>query len=100
MDLAVFIILVVLVIILLKDIKWVTYLIGIVEIFLRLVNYIGNHLGIAEVETFVNNYFPDSLFSILGKYTSGVVYDIFSWIIIVFLVWFLIYLVNSLFRGR
>ena len=100
MDLAVFIILVILVVVLLKDIKWVTYLIGIVEIFLRLVNYIGNNLGIGEVQTFVNNYFPDSLFSILGKYTSGVVYDIFAWILIIFFVWFLIYLVNSLFRGR
>lgn len=100
MDLAVFLILLVLVIVLLKDIKWVTYLIGIVEIFLRLIHYVGDHLGIPELESFVNRIFPSSLFSVLGKYTSGIVYDIFAWILIIFLVWFLIYLINSLFRGR
>ncbi len=100
MDLIVFLVLVVLVVFLLKDIKWVTYLIGIVEIFLRLVNYIGNHLGISELESFINKYIPDSLFTILAKYSSGLFYDILSWILVLFLVWFLIYLVNALFRGR
>ena len=100
MDLAIIIILLILVIITLRDIKWVTYLIGILEIFLRLVNYIGNHLQVAELKSFVNRVFPDSLFSIAAKYTSGIIYEIISWILIIFLVWFLIYLINYLFKRK
>ena len=47
-----------LVVFLLRDIKWVTYLIGIIEIFLRLIDYIANNLGISEIASFVNKYFP------------------------------------------
>lgn len=100
MDLAVFVILLVLVITLLRDIKWVTYLIGILEIFLRLLDYIANNLGVPELESFVNRVFPDSLFAILGKYTNGVVYEALTWVLIIFLVWFLIYLVKYLFGRR
>ena len=100
MDLIIFILLVAVVMALLKDIKWVTYLIGIIEIFLRLVHYIANHLGISEVASFVNNNLPGSIFEILAKYSSGLFYDVLSWILVVFLVWFLIYLVNYLFSAR
>lgn len=100
MDLIVFLVLVALVIFLLRDIKWVTYLIGIVEIFLRLVDYIANHLGIDEVADFVNKNIPGSIFEILAKYSSGLFYDVLSWILIVFFVWFLIYLINYLFRAK
>ena len=100
MDLIIFLLLVAVVVFLLRDIKWVTYLIGIVEIFLRLVNYIANHLGIPEIADFVNTNLPGSIFDILAKYSSGLFYDVLSWILVVFLVWFLIYLVNYLFSAR
>ena len=100
MDLAVLLILIIIVVLVLKDVKWVTYLIGIVEIFLRLVNYIANHLGIDEVADFVNRNIPGSIFEILAKYSSGLFYDVLSWILIVFFVWFLIYLINYLFRAK
>ena len=68
MDLIIFLLLLALVVFLLRDIKWVTYLIGIIEIFLRLVHYIANHLGIPEVATFVNNNLPGSIFDILAPF--------------------------------
>ena len=83
-----------------KDVKWVTYLIGIVEIFLRLIHYIGDNLKIASLNNFINEYFPTSIFAIIGKYSSGVVYDILSWVLVLFLIWFLIYLVKYLFGSR
>lgn len=78
MDLAVLLILIIIVVLVLKDVKWVTYLIGIVEIFLRLIHYIGDNLKIASLNNFINEYFPTSIFAIIGKYSSGVVYDILS----------------------
>ena len=100
MDLAVLLILIIIVVLVLKDVKWVTYLIGIVEIFLRLIHYIGDNLKIASLNNFINEYFPTSIFAIIGKYSSGVVYDILSWVLVLFLIWFLIYLVKYLFVSR
>ena len=100
MDLAVLLILIIKVVLVLKDVKWVTYLIGIVEIFLRLIHYIGDNLKIASLNNFINEYFPTSIFAIIGKYSSGVVYDILSWVLVLFLIWFLIYLVKYLFGSR
>ena len=100
MDLAVLLILIIIVVLVLKDVKWVTYLIGIVEIFLRLIHYIGDNLKIASLNNFINEYFPTSFFAIIVKYSSGVVYDILSWVLVLFLIWFLIYLVKYLFGSR
>ena len=100
MYLAVLLILIIIVVLVLKDVKWVTYLIGIVEIFLRLIHYIGDNLKIASLNNFINEYFPTSIFAIIGKYSSGVVYDILSWVLVLFLIWFLIYLVKYLFGCR
>ena len=100
MDLAVLLILIIIVVLVLKDVKWVTYLIGIVEIFLRLIHYIGDNLKIASLNNSINEYFPTSIFAIIGKYSSGVVYDILSWVLVLFLIWFLIYLVKYLFGSR
>jgi len=100
MDLAVLLILIIIVVLVLKDVKCVTYLIGIVEIFLRLIHYIGDNLKIASLNNFINEYFPTSIFAIIGKYSSGVVYDILSWVLVLFLIWFLIYLVKYLFGCR
>lgn len=100
MDLAVLLILIIIVVLVLKDVKWVTYLIGIVEIFLRLIHYIGDNLKIASLNNFINEYFPTSIFAIIGKYSSGVIYDILSWVLVLFLIWFLIYLVKYLFGCR
>ena len=100
MDLAVLLILIIIVVLVLKDVKWVTYLIGIVEIFLRLIHYIVDNLKIASLNNFISEYFPTSIFAIIGKYSSGVVYDILSWVLVLFLIWFLIYLVKYLFGCR
>ena len=65
-----------------------------------LIHYIGDNLKIASLNNFINEYFPTSIFAIIGKYSSGVVYDILSWVLVLFLIWFLIYLVKYLFGCR
>lgn len=44
MDLIIIILLIVGVVIIYKDVKFVTYLIGILEIFFRLMHYIGDNI--------------------------------------------------------
>lgn len=98
MDLVVILVLVMVIVFWLKDVKWVTYLLGIIEIFLNIVHYIGDHLGVSELNGFINQHLPTSLFAVVGKYTTGVVYDVCAWILLVFFIFFLLYLVRYLFQ--
>ena len=100
MDLALIVILLVLVIIIFKDIKWTIYLIGILEIFFRLVHYIVDHLGVIELNALINNYIPSSIFSVIARYSSGIIYDILSWVLVVCFCMFLFYLIKYFFHKK
>ena len=51
---------------------------GLIDIFLRLINYIGNHT-IKEIADIVNSIFPNSIAAIITHYTSGLLSDILMW---------------------
>jgi hypothetical protein len=71
---------------------------GLIDIFLRLINYIGNHT-IKEVADVVNKIFPDSIAAIITHYTSGTLCDILMWGYILLMVIFFIQ-VTKLFIKR
>lgn len=100
MDLIIIILLIVGVVIIYKDVKFVTYLIGILEIFFRLMHYIGDNIKFINLNPFINKYIPSSLFSIIEKYTSGVVCAIISWLLVAVLIMFLVYLVKYLIKKK
>ena len=100
MDLIILIILIVAVVILYRDFKFVTYLIGILEIFFRLIHYIGDNQALININPFINKYIPSSLFCIIEKYTTGVVCDIFSWLLIGIFAVFLFYLIKYLIKKK
>lgn len=100
MDLVIIIILIVGVVVLYKDIKFVTYLIGILEIFFRLIHYIGDNIPLININPFINKYIPSSLFSIITKYTNGVICDILSWLLVIVFIMFLVYLIKYLIKKK
>ena len=51
---------------------------GLIDIFLRIINYIGNHT-IGEISDIVNKIFPNSIASIIAHYTSGTLCEILMW---------------------
>lgn len=51
---------------------------GLIDIFLRLINYIGDHT-INEVNNIIDKIFPNSIGSIITHYTSGTLSDILMW---------------------
>ena len=51
---------------------------GLIDIFLRIINYIGEHT-ISEVNNIINKLFPDSIPAIIYNYTSGTLEDILMW---------------------
>ena len=94
MDLIILLILIVIVIMVYRDVKFLVYLLGILELFFRLIHHIGDKLGINDINAFINRYIPSSLFSIFEKYTTGIVYEIISWSLILAFCAFLYYLVK------
>ncbi len=100
MDLAIVILLIAIVIFFMRDVKWVVYLIGILELFLRLMNFFANNIGLRDVANLIHKYIPSSLFNVLDKYTNGIIYTILAWCLFVILfIWF-IYLVRYLIRRK
>ncbi len=51
---------------------------GLIDIFLRIINYIGDHT-ISDVNNIINKIFPDSIPAIIYHYTSGTLADILMW---------------------
>lgn len=51
---------------------------GLIEIFLRIIDYIGAHT-LKEINDFVNSIFPNSISSIVTHYTSGTLADVLMW---------------------
>lgn len=51
---------------------------GLIDIFLRIVDYIGAHT-IKEIDNVVNQIFPNSIASIITHYTNGTISDILMW---------------------
>ncbi|MGM9879378.1 MAG: hypothetical protein ACI31R_05095 [Bacilli bacterium] len=100
MDLIILILLIIAVAVLYRDFKFVTYLFGILEIFFRLIHYIGDNIPLININPFVNKYIPSSLFSIIEKYTTGIVYDIISWLFILIFAMFLFYLVRYFIKKK
>ncbi len=100
MDLIVILVIVVVVIMWRRDVKFLVYTLGILEIFFRLIHHIGDKLSIIDLNSFVDRYIPTSLFSIFKHYTTGIVYDILSWSLIIAFCAFLYYLTLYLIRKK
>lgn len=101
MDLIILLILIVIIAFFFRDYKNVVYFLGIVEIFFRILHFIGDHLKIVEFNKFINDYIPTSLFSMLGKYANGLLYEILMWLLLACFISLEVYLVKYFFkRGK
>ena len=100
MDLIIILILFVGVIVWRRDIKFLVYLLGVLEIFFRLIHYIGDHIKFIDINSFVNKYIPTSVFSVFNKYTTGIVYDFICWTLVIGFCMFLYYLVCYLINKK
>ena len=100
MDLIIILILIIVVAFIYKDFKSVVYFIGIMDIFFHIVHAIVTRLKIASLTKFVNRYLPASFISVLGNYSSGLLYEIFVWIMILFFCIFEFFLIKSFIKHK
>lgn len=101
MDLVVLLVLIIVIAFFYRDYKNVVYFLGIVEIFFRIIHFIGDHLKITGLNKIVDEYIPTSLFTMLGKYANGLLYEILMWLLLFCFISFEVYLIKYFFkRGK
>lgn len=98
MDLIIVLALIVIIGFFYKDFKNVVYFLGIVEIFFRIVHFIGDHLKIPELNQIINKYLPSSLFDLLGNYANGLLYEILMWLLLLCFIFLEVYLIKYFFK--
>ena len=70
---------------------------GLVDVFLRIIDYIGNHT-IEEVNNIINKIFPSSIGAIIENYSTGVLQDILMWIYVLLMALFFYYVLRLLIK--
>lgn len=100
MDLIIIIVLLVLAVIFFRDFKSFIYGLGIIEIFLRILTFIKHNIGIKEVSNIIGKYMPESIISIIGKYSTGLLYTVLIWLFLISMICFLVYLLKYFFKRK
>ena len=97
MDIVILLIIVLLIAVIFKKISNTIIFIGLIDIFLRILNFIGNNTT-KEIGSFINKYFPSSILGIIEKYSSDLIETILTWGYIALMCMFLYYVFRMLLR--
>ena len=76
------------------------YSVAIVDLFLRIFNYLIKNIKIDGVTNHLNKYMPESIPSIINKYTDGVVTDLLIWVYVIVMAIFLYYTIIAFIKKK
>ena len=97
MDIVILLIIVILIAVIFKKASNTIIFLGLIDIFLRILNFIGNNTT-KEINAIINKYFPSSIPGIIEKYSSGVIETILVWGYVFLMCMFLYYVFRMLLR--
>lgn len=100
MDLVILIVLLLIVVIAFKKFSSFVYCTVIIDLFLRILTMIHINLAIPEFSSFVVKYVPESIPTILAKYSTGIFYTVLIWGYIALYVLFEVYIVKTFFKKK
>ncbi len=99
-DLIVLILLIFVVIMFFKNYQSFVFLIAIIDIFLRILSFIKNNIGLPDVSYIIGKYFPNSIFDIIETYTNGTLSLIIKWAFVIVMINFLFYITRIFLRKK
>ena len=70
------------------------YSFAIIDIFLRILNFIQNNVPVPELKTLIGKYFPNSIEALICSYTNGIIETILLWVYVVMYTIFLGYIIK------
>lgn len=95
-DLILLVILILIIIMFFKRFSSFVFLMAIIEIFLKILAFIKNNIGLKDVAAVINKYLPESILDIIDKYTGnwGIINAILRWSFIIIMMIFLSYIIK------
>ena len=81
-DLIIVVAVLVIVLVVFKRFSSFVYAIALIDMFLRIVNYIASNLPITVVGTDIEKFFPSSVELIITKYTNGILCNVLMWVFV------------------
>ena len=73
---------------------------AIVDIFLRIIHFVANNIGIPDFAKWANKTLPSSIPNIISNYSSGVLELILTWIYVILMSIFLYYCIYKLIKKK
>ena len=101
-DLVVLMVLMILVLMFFKRFSSFVFFMAIVEIFLRILAFIKNNIGLGDVAAIIGKYLPENWFEIIDKYTAGIpiVNLILKWCFVGLMAIFLFYITKIFMKKK
>ena len=99
-DVVVLIVLLVVVVMFFKRFSSFVFFMAIVDIFLRILTFIKNNIGLPDVSALIGKYFPSSIPGIIDKYCNGIINTILQWAFVVLMCIFLSYIIKIFLRKK
>ncbi len=93
-DLILLIVIVVAVVMYARNFSSFVFVVAITDILLRILAFIRSNIGLPDFSAFLEKYFPDSIFSIIDKYTHGDISIILKWLVVIIMTFFLYYVIR------
>lgn len=93
---------VLLVIVVIYSKRFQTYIFGfgMIDILFRILNIINGFIPIKEIKTFISTYIPESVPSVINKYTKGIVNTVLIWIYVIIMAVFLYFIVKLFIKRK
>lgn len=66
-----------------KKFKHFIYYIAMIDIFLRVVYFIGTNIPVTAINDFIMTYLPSSIPGIIRVYSSGIFETVLLWIVVI-----------------
>ena len=75
---------------------------AIVDIFLRILTFIKNNIGLGDVRNIIGKYLPESVFDIINKYTYSIptLNIVLKWAFVVIMGIFLFYITKIFLKKK
>ncbi len=99
-DLIIVVVLLLLVVFYFRRFSNFVYAFAIIDIFLRILNFIDNNVHVPELQKLIGKYFPDSIEALIYHYTNGIITTILLWVYVALFTIFLGYIFKIFIKRR
>ena len=99
-DLVIIVLLLIAVVFVFRRFSSFVYAICLIDIFLRIIDYVARHIPVTGISEYLDKYFPSSIGFMITKYTNGIVADILMWVFVGLYVCFWFYVASYFVNKR